>query len=237
MEITMDDMERYGDYNEIDEPPQKSKVLTAIKIVAMVLVFSVVGLLAFRLIIFNYYPSNMKKIYYNDILTAYYDEQDGDIGAKTQTLKAPYDDEKDANFMCDHLIFIPGANQLQISLRLNRNLYDDLSEELSLPVDTELDSGIFSFRLSKLDFSANGSNSLVETASVTEWKTFVMYDYCKIVFDGVDFTDGGAGYWMVLEIFVEGQKEEAPYSKVMILDATEEFYSIKDYDLSGGEKP
>ena len=27
----MDDLERYGDYNEIDEPPTKNPVLTVIK--------------------------------------------------------------------------------------------------------------------------------------------------------------------------------------------------------------
>ena len=80
----MDDMERYGDYNEIDEPPRKSPVLLTLKIIAFVLIFSVVGILAVRLIMFNYYPENMKTLYFNDALTAFYNERDGDIGAKTQ---------------------------------------------------------------------------------------------------------------------------------------------------------
>ena len=67
----MDDMERYGDYNEIDEPPKKSGVLTAIKLIAAIICISVIGLLAFRIFTFNYYPASMKKLYFNETLTAF----------------------------------------------------------------------------------------------------------------------------------------------------------------------
>ncbi len=234
----MDDMERYGDYNEIDTPPEKNKVLTAIKIVALVLIFSVIALLAFRLILFNYYPQEIKNIYFNDTLTAYYEKTGGDIGAKTQTLKAPYDDEKEGNFMCDHLIFIPKLGQLQISLRLNTNLYKKLAENPDIASEGKLTEESLSFRLRKSDFSSDGSDTYIDSPSVTEWKSAIMYDYAKLVFDGVDFTDTGAGYWMVLEIFVDGQKNgEKPFAEVLILDGAEDFYNIKDYTLKGSERP
>ncbi len=243
----MDDMERYGDYNEIADSPsgEKNKVLLGIKAVALVLVFSVVGLLAFRLILFNYYPSAMKKIYFNDVLSEFYEltEEDGQIGAKTQTLKAPYDDAKEANFMADHLIFIPGASQLQISLRFNRNLYARIGEKINEGKDGEeasygeLSSDIFSFRLRKEEFGEGGAVKYTDAPSVCEWETVIMYDYCKLVFDGVDFSDGGEGYWTVLEIYVDGMNGEKPFSEILVLDGKEEFYHIKDYKLSKGERP
>ncbi len=235
----MEDMERYGDYNEVAEPPSKSKVLTVIKILAYVLIFSVVGLLAFRLILFNYSPKEMKNIYFNEVLREYYSltENDGQIGAKTQTLKAPYDDAKEGNFMCDDLIFIEGASQLQISLKLNTNLYNKLPEKLALPEDTAFTKDVFSFKLKKLELSEGGGTKIVESPSAEIWKSIIMYDFCKLVFDGVDFDEGEDGYWMVLEIFVEGQKTREPFAEVLLLDSTEEYYKIKDYKLSGGEKP
>ena len=71
------DMERYGDYNDIDEPKKKSAVGLIIKIIAAVLCITVVGTLAFRIITFNYYPESMKRLYFDDTLTDYYRDTDG----------------------------------------------------------------------------------------------------------------------------------------------------------------
>ena len=45
----MEDMERYGDYNEIDEPPggKKSIIFTVIKILVVLAIVAVVGVLGF----------------------------------------------------------------------------------------------------------------------------------------------------------------------------------------------
>ena len=80
----MSDFERYGDYNEIDEAPEKSRVGLIIKIVALVLCFSVVGFLALRMISFNYYPKAMKDLYFGDELTALYERNGGNIEVLTQ---------------------------------------------------------------------------------------------------------------------------------------------------------
>ena len=233
----MDDMERYGDYNEVDEPPRKSPVLLTIKIVALVLIFSVVGLLAVRLIMFNYYPDSMTKLYFNDKLTAFYNEKNGDIGAKTQKLKAPYDDETEANFFCSNLILIPELGQLQITLRYNNSFLNKISEELSLTEEQLRAEDLLSFRLNSLDFDVEGSNVIVEAPSVSIRDEVGMYTYYKLVFDGVDLSKNSAGDWTRLEVFVKGQKGADPYGMVLVYDRTEEFYRIKDYSLSGGEAP
>ena len=88
----MDDFERYGDYNEIEEAPKKSAVLKTIKIVAIIVCFSVIGVLGFRVFTFNYYPDSMTKLTFTDNLTAYYNERGGDIEVLTQKLRTRYDD-------------------------------------------------------------------------------------------------------------------------------------------------
>ena len=233
----MDDMERYGDYNEVDEPPRKSPVLLTIKIIAFVIIFSVVGLLAIRLVMFNYYPKSMKTVYFNDTLTSFYNERDGEIGAKTQKLKAPYDDEEEGNFLCDHLILVPELGQLQITVRYNNSLLNKLAAELSLTSEQLMDEELLSFRLSGLDFEVEGSTQLVETPSAVKREKVGMYTYFKVVFDGVELGKDAAGDWTVLEIFVKGQTSSEPYAKVLVYDRTEQYYSIKDYNLSGGEEP
>lgn len=233
----MDDMERYGDYNEVDEPPRKSPVLLTIKIIAFILIFSVIGLLAFRIVMFNYYPNSMKTLYFNDTLTAFYNERGGAIGAKTQKLKAPYDDEKEGNFLCNYLVIIPELGQLQITVRHNNSLLNKLTEELSLtPEQLEADD-LLSFRLVGLDFEVEGSENIIEAPSALKKEKSGMYTYYKIVFDGVRLDESASDDWTVLEILVKGQPDNKPYAKVLIYDRTEEFYSIKDYKLSSGEVP
>ncbi len=245
----MDDMERYGDYNEVDEPPSKNKVLLAIKIVAIVLIFSVIGLLAFRLVMFNYYPNVMKSVYFNEKLTAFYNEKDGNIGAKTQTLKAPYDDAEEGNFMADYLVFIPELSQLQITIKINQNLYNKLAGEFKPAEGEEYSITSFGFRLIKSekredkeeDKSGSEDKEIIGSAtgviSNALIDSFVMYDYIRLVFDEVDFTPSENGYWIWLEIFVDGDESGEPYGRILLLDTSETDYKIRDYELSGGEEP
>ena len=99
----MDDMERYGDYNEIDEPPHgQSTVGTVIKVSIILLCFLVVGFMGFRIVLFNYYPAEIKNIYFNDTLTEYDTLTEGNIGAKTQEIRFPYDHAERGRFFSDH---------------------------------------------------------------------------------------------------------------------------------------
>ena len=63
----MEDFERYGDYTEFDEdiPQNKSAFVLTLKILVAVVCFGVIGLIVFRLLMFNYYPSSMKKVYFS----------------------------------------------------------------------------------------------------------------------------------------------------------------------------
>ena len=53
----MDDLERYGDYNETEDdiPKGKSPVGTILKIFIAIVCIGVVGVLGLRVAIFNYY--------------------------------------------------------------------------------------------------------------------------------------------------------------------------------------
>lgn len=234
----MSDYELYGDYNEVDDeeeaPKEKRGLGFAIKLVAIIICFAVVAFLGFRLFTFNYYPRAMKNIYFTDTLTAYYNEQGGNIGALTQSLRAPYDDADLGNFFCDNLIVIPECGEIQLSLRFNTALYNRLGTEFA-PEDVS-----FSLRRSGGDESATGAAAGVSVPAqlvYSEWDEFMMYKYVKLVFDGIDFPDGENKIeWLRLDITIDGLESDGPYM-ICIYENNDQFSKFTEYKLSRKERP
>ncbi len=246
------DMERYGDYNEIDEPPRgkRNPVLLLIKILIALVCLSVVGILAFRMILFNYYPDSMTRLYFNDTLTDHYNELDGNIVAETQDMRFPYDDPDDGNFFCDNLIVIRAAGQLQVSLRYNEAVYDRIAEEYGVTLNPE-DEDNFIIRLCRdprsnetkeEDAEHDGMTAVVAepvgTLTVNNRESFLMYTYHKLVFDGIDFGSDREPKieWLRLEIFIKGVEMEEP-CMVLIYENNIAFSAFDEYVLSDGEVP
>ena len=227
----MSDYELYGDYNEVDEAPEKRGVGFVIKLVAIILCFTVVAFIGFRLFTFNYYPKSVKRLHFTPELTAYYNATDGDIGALTQSLRAPYDDEREGNFFCDNLIVIKGAGEIQLSLRYNSSLPDRLG------VDFDYDDITFTLRASGGAEDATGYEAgrlLDAELSVCRWDEFMMYRYAKLVFDGIDFSSDIE--WIRLDIEIDGVERDEPFM-VCIYEDNAAFSRFSDYKPSAEERP
>ncbi len=197
----MEDIERYGDYDEIDEEPGGSKnpVATILKVIILAVCCLVVGLILFRVILFNYYPSEMKNVYFDDKLTEYYNLQDGEIFAKTQTLRAPYDDPDFASFFADNLIVIEDVGQLQLSIRYNSSVFDTIEEKYGVRLDEGSDN-LFTFELERVPFDESGEVEKIGTLSHSSSDSLLMYTYYKLVFSGVTFLDSETPDWIRLKI-------------------------------------
>ena len=235
----MDDFERYGDYNEIDEPPKKSSVLLIIKIAVIAICALVVGFLIFRLFIFNHSPKTMRELYFTETLTEYYKETNGKIGAMTQKLRTPYDDAEDGNFFCDNLIVIPGCGEVQVSLKFNKSLGDTLKEKYGISDFDPNNEAQFSFRLWRDGEDADDPGCEVGTLTACIWENYTMYRHCKLVFDGVSF-DGdesrGAAEWIRLEVFIDGMEKDEPFM-ILIYENNSSFSKFDSYKPSKGERP
>ena len=236
----MDDMERYGDYTEYeDDIPKKRKnpVMLILKILIALVCLSVIGIFAFRMIAFSYYPDSVQNIYFNDTLTAYYNSVNGDIKATTQELRAPYDDPKTGVFFADNLIVIEGAQQIQCSVRLNRGAFDDLSEKHGVTLAAGAEN-MFTFRLSRNHATLDGEFVPIGTVTVIETDSALMYEYYKLVFDGVDLKNGTVDEvkWLSLEISVNGAEMEEPY-RIPIYENNSAYSSFDEYELSSKEHP
>ena len=233
----MEDMERYGDYNEVDEPPRKSPFMLIIKILIGVFCLSVIGLLAFRMILFDYYPDSMKSLHFNEELTEFYRDTEGDIGAKTQELRFPYDDPDEGNFFCDNLLVIPGADQLQVSLRYNNSICELFLEKYGVDI-SELGLDAFEIRLVR-DPLEEGDPITVGSLSEKSVQSLMMYHYGKLVFDGVDLgLDEGEDKveWLRLELELLGAKEKTVFA-VPIYENNESYSELEEYKLSAKERP
>ena len=238
----MDDMERYGDYNELDEAPGGNKNIVAIVIkvlIGLVCAF-VIGIILFRLFLFNYYPKSMKSIYFTDSLAEYYEACDGDIGAETQELRFPYDDADDGNFFCDNLILVREAGQLQLSLRFNQSFLEKMKETLGHEINPDTD---LVFSLAKTLSGYDGDEDDVPTESVgtlaySGRETLLMYTYYKLAFDEVDFgldTDEPVS-WIRLEVRIKGHENRAPFC-ILVYENHSGNSSFSDYNLSSAEVP
>ena len=237
MEFKMSDYERCGDYNEVEDdlPKSKNPIIIILKLLTALICVGVIGILGFRLIIFNYYPDSVKNVYFNDALTEHYYERDGDIVIKTQKLLAPYDDNVNGNFFCDNLYLVDEIDQLQITVRYNRSLIDTIANELKIELDDK-SSELFDFRL----VASFGEDDMrtYDTVSDTVFDSFIMYRYHKLIFDGVEFDTEtqGAPYWIRLEVVLKSDPSGKAY-KIPIYQNEESYSDFEIYELSGEEKP
>ena len=229
----MEDIERYGDYNEIDEAPggDKNYVALLLKILIISLCLLVVGVLAFRLILFNYYPKEMKTIYFNEELTEYYNSNGGDIDAVTQKLRAPYDDPDFASFMADNLIVIKGAGQLQLSVRYNSSVFDTIEEKYGVKLDKNSQEH-FSFELEYVPYDKSIPAYQIGDLDHLNADTALMYTYYKLVFNGVEFKDEND--WIRLKITIKDIPDADPYY-ILVYENVEK--DTIEYEMSAKERP
>ena len=238
----MEDLERYSDYNEYEEdmPKKKSVVGIILKVLVAAVCVLVIGVLVFRMIVFDYYPDSMKKLYFNEKLGEYYSQTGGELGAKTQELRAPYDDPDKGNFFCDNLIIIPEINQLQISVRYNVSLMDRILEDEELGVELDPNNvDNFTFRLVRNPVDEDSEPTVIGELTYKGFDSFLMYRYFKLVFDDVDFgLDAGEEdvNWIRLEIFINGVEMESPYM-VAVYENNEVYSKFDDYVPSKKEHP
>ena len=223
----MDDFERYGDYNDTEEPIKPSRAPLVLKIISFCLIAVIVVTVGIRMFIFDYYPPEMSRLYFNDTLTAYYNST-SEFSPTTQTLRAAYDNPDEGNFFADKLILIKEIGQLQICMRYNISVADTLVAKYGLAdFDTE-NTTQFSFRLWRSD---GGEGHETGSLSYSASTSFAMYRYTKLVFDGVDF-DGAD--WIRLEIFVDGI--DKPFM-IAVYENNESYDKFDDYKVGKGERP
>ena len=233
----MDDMERYGDYNEIDEPPRgKNPVALILKLLIGLVCLAVVGLLIFRMVLAAYYPQSMKRAYFNDNLTDYYYANDGNVEILTQTVRYNTDNGDEGNFFADNVILVRELGQLQVSIRYNVSLYENLSVKYGIDLDPEAENN-FTFRLVRNPYDEQSLPFEVGSLSYESTDSKLMYRYHKLVFDGIDFELGEGDReisWIRIEIVIPSDDEDKAFGAIPIYES---YIKTESYDLDPEEVP
>ncbi len=199
-----------------------------IKGLILLLIFSIVAFLVFRIWLASYYPKEARGLIFTDSLLEYY-EENGGLDAKTQTLRFNYDDSKEGYFFAGELIVVPDAGALQVSLRYNDSTLDVLREKY--PASFLGEGASFEFRLVSAP-PEEGASGTIYRVSESKPSRFLMYNYERLCFDGVDFTDVP---WMRIEVYLEG-KEEA-LCTLLVYENHAQYQVFEDYSLERSELP
>ena len=245
----MEDMERYGDYNEVDDEPAEGKARIfgiVIKVLIAVVCAAVIGVVAFRITLFNTYPAEVSRLVYSDALADYYRECGGDMKAYTQDPgNLRYDDPAEGNFFFDKLVIVPDAGHLQVTVRYNTSLMDSIKQKYGVELDPDADpADIFEFKLIKTaeGYVSSGDEDesvpleVAGTESVYVSASTLMYRYARVGFDGVEFGFGDGEEqvgWIRLDVYIKGVEMASPYSLPVYLNTLD----LIEYNLSGEEVP
>ena len=228
----MEDLERYGDYNEEDEElgQGRSPLFLILKIVCALVCAVTIGLLGYRIYLSEHTPTPLREIAFTEALVAYYEATGGAIDAKTQTLRFSYDDEKRGTFFADHLIVIEGIDELQITLRYNVSTLAYLEEKYKVEgLDPDSDDYL-RFRL------VDNYGRVYDEIAYRDSGALSMYRFVKLAFSEVDLSpEENVPEWIRLEILFGDETE--PYSYILIYENNDRYSGLSPYRLSGGERP
>ena len=238
----MSDYERYSDSDHRDNTddalypvPRWIRVMKILLRVALILLcLATVGVLAFRLIFAGWYPKDCKRLQMTDALRAAYTER-GSLQAWTQELAVPYENRKTGYFRADNLIFLKDPGALQCTLRVNRASYEDIAKAAGV----ENTSDIEGFLTFSLYYGGEGVESIVAHPSSVRRETHLYYDYYKICFDDLSFSDrdGKEIPWYRLNIHIAGSadSEPDPDACIVVYENNEEYSDIRAYPISKEE--
>ncbi len=235
----MSDLERYGDYNEYEEDRPRgrgSAVGLIIKLIIALACLFVVGIIGFRIFLFNYYPTQMKRLYYTEALTAYYNATGGELGALSQSYPYMYDDADEGNFFGSNVIAVRGAGELQVSVRYNTALFEKLEEKYGVALDK--DSSKFLFTLERNPVEEKGEALPIGELVYNGTDEMIMYRYHKLAFSGIDFGEGdGRVLWMRLRITIDGVDMGDDEYLIPIYHDHTEYNRFEEYKPARDEVP
>ena len=234
----MSDYELYGDYTEYEDdiPKKKGPAGLIIKLVIAAACLSVVGILGFRIFLFNYYPEAMKSLYFTENLTEHYGEVGADMEALSQSYPYMYDDAEEGNFFGDCVLVVRDAGEIQCTIRYNSSVFERLSAKHGVELDPE--TTVFRFTLERNPESEGGVAEEIGELTYDGTKTVVMYTYRKLAFSGIDFGTGEDRIrWLRVRITIDGVDMGKEEYLIPIYHDHEQFDKFEEYELSENEVP
>ena len=185
--------------------PRKSYALWlmghALHLLFVLLIFSVCALICWRVFISAIPPSEMKRLSPNAKLAEAYRTYGEDLTLYTQEqASVTKDDANYGYFGVTRCVFIPDAEQVQVTFRYNNSTLRHVMEDYALVEEPPRGVEIFDVSIVKVvdatpedtGDNVDGSENLVKTRiapSDRKIDTTALYTYILYTFDDVDMTD------------------------------------------------
>ena len=171
-----------------------------LKALCLIVIFGVIAVLIVRIVMADYYPASMKRLYPSEELVAAY-EQNPDLEMHRQDLRISYDDPHYSLFMASNQFYCPETGEFQITIRYNNATLEEMQSDFELKEIPQPDPSLFDFSL--VDDHGNRT-----PLSCVHTESRFMYQYMKLVTSDLDFSaDQG---WIRIEIYY---KDAVDYTK------------------------
>ena len=210
------------------ETPSASKIVSwVLKGICLLVIFGVIAIILVRIMMADYYPRSMKKLYPSRELIAAY-EQNPALQMRRQDLRVSYDDPNFSLFMASNQFYCPQTGEFQITLRYNESTLEEMQKDFALETVPAPDPSLF-------DFTLVDNNGHRTPLSCVWTESKFMYQYMKLVTSDVDFTlDPG---WIRIEIYYKDAVDyaEVPYSCIPVYEkemvSRDTVYTLAEEDL------
>ena len=216
-----------------------------IKLLGLLLLTFIIGLLFWRVYISTIIPREIKRLAVNDSLVAAYKSHGDELEMFRQSVPDISREEHNYGYfsVVDYII-IPEASQVQLIFRYNHSTIEKLAEDFGLPGVPGRETELFELSLVKTIASSDNSgggdadgtsgdqNEQRYLASKIISRTTLLYNYRRVVFEGVSISDADG---LSLEIYYIGRVDynKTPLGQFELYNSEDEKTEIS---LAGADK-
>lgn len=204
------------------------------------LIVVVINVIVLWRVLFSGDPSSIKPILANEQTVATYEEQGNSLKLYVQKQKVLTDSGRFAVTDC---VFIPEANQIQVTVRYNNSTLRYLAEDYELSEIPDRKTEIFDITIVKTtDLTPDDPDDNLDENALKEERFYPseepktayksLYSYRKFIFDNITWDDA-VGLFVDIYYNDDIEYSEKPYDVLCIYDALME---MEERSLSGADK-
>ena len=205
------------------------------------LIVSVVGILAFRIIDSKIVPSKVKTLTPNEKLCEVYEKYDGNLSIYYQDQgKYTREDKNYGYFANEGAVFIEEAQQLQVTLSYNNSTLEHTKNDYRLPESPSRDEQVYSISLRIMyDLTPdNKDDNDGKTESAVRYERIMptgdpishkktLYNYRKFIFDNVVIDDTVIAVLLDIHYVGDVNYEKDAYGSLLLYHFEEENLEYK----------